>query len=238
MKRGNTRFPRQGARWTLAELKQLGRTPDSVLARREGRPIREAVAMRVSRRVALPTPGRRWTARESRLLGTKPDAEVARRLRHPDAAVRLQRLALKIPAFKFQSLYKSWTSAEIRLVGTAADPEIARRLGCALHVVQACRYSRWPPSEQCGKFPRTIRLSANKSTARHSGFTFEVRLRQALFHPGRLLPSSGSGLGAVVCQLKPSPASDRKIPSKQPLLRNLGGRFDCGSRLRPSNFPR
>jgi hypothetical protein len=52
----NTKFPRRGLPWTLAELKQLGHRPDSVLARRLGRPIKEVVAMRESRRMRLVTP--------------------------------------------------------------------------------------------------------------------------------------------------------------------------------------
>ena len=66
--------------WTLAELKQLGRTPDSVLARRTGRTIKEVVAERERRRIGLRTPRRRWTAREINLLGNLSDMEVARRL--------------------------------------------------------------------------------------------------------------------------------------------------------------
>jgi hypothetical protein len=41
--------------WTLAEMKQLGRTPDSLLARRSGRTIHEVVAMRESRGIGLVT---------------------------------------------------------------------------------------------------------------------------------------------------------------------------------------
>jgi len=68
---------RWGAPWKLAELKRLGRAPDSVLARRMGRTIKEVVAMRESRRLGLVTGPRRWTAREIRLLGSMPDREVA-----------------------------------------------------------------------------------------------------------------------------------------------------------------
>src|SRR5207253_2413676 len=38
--------PRSGERWTLAELKQLGKVPDSVLAGCTGRTIKEIVAER------------------------------------------------------------------------------------------------------------------------------------------------------------------------------------------------
>jgi hypothetical protein len=45
---------RWGATWTLAELKCLGKTPDSVLARRTSRTIKEVVAERERRRIRLP----------------------------------------------------------------------------------------------------------------------------------------------------------------------------------------
>jgi|SRR5690242_8996275 len=41
--------------WTIAELKQLGKTPDSILARRLVRTIKEVVAERERRRIGLPT---------------------------------------------------------------------------------------------------------------------------------------------------------------------------------------
>src|ERR1019366_2977319 len=61
---------RWGAPWTVAELRQLGKVPDSVLARRRGRTIKEVVAERIARRIGLATGPRRWTARELRFLGT------------------------------------------------------------------------------------------------------------------------------------------------------------------------
>jgi hypothetical protein len=93
MRKAKNRFPRRGAAWTLAELKQLGRKADSVLARRMGRTLKEVVAMRESRRIRLPTPLRPWTAREIRLLGTMNDAELARRLRRQQHQVWHQRFA-------------------------------------------------------------------------------------------------------------------------------------------------
>src|ERR1035441_8305539 len=65
--------------WMLAELKQLGRTPDSLLARRSRRTIHEVVAMRESRGIGLVTGPRPWTAREIKLLGTMPDHELDRK---------------------------------------------------------------------------------------------------------------------------------------------------------------
>src|SRR6266542_2444063 len=87
----------KGAPWSVRELRQLGREPDSVLARRIGRTIKEVVAMREARRVRLRTPPRRWTAREIKLLGRFTDAEVARRLRRGHESVSAQRRALSIP---------------------------------------------------------------------------------------------------------------------------------------------
>ncbi len=78
---------RRGVPWTLAELKQLGKTPDAVLARRARRTIKEVAAMREGRRIGLPTPPRRWSAREIKLLGTLPDPQLAQRLRRNVNAV-------------------------------------------------------------------------------------------------------------------------------------------------------
>src|SRR5664280_746402 len=94
--------------WTLAELKQLGRTPDSVLARRTRRTIQEVVTMRESRGIGLVTGPRRWTAREIRLLGTMSDYELGRRLRRPAWAVYSQRVALKIPALRPRPKRRAW----------------------------------------------------------------------------------------------------------------------------------
>jgi len=92
MCKSKAKFRHRGTPWKLAELKQLGKTPDSVLARRFKRTIKEVVAMRDSRRVDLATSPRRWTAREIRLLGTMPDLETARQLRRSCGAVRHQRM--------------------------------------------------------------------------------------------------------------------------------------------------
>ncbi len=137
--RRKRKIARTGTLWKVGELKQLGQAPDSVLARRSQRTIKDVVAMRESRRVALITPPRRWTAREIRLLGTMSDLETARRLRRSAGAVRNHRLLLKIPVFKSRALTRAWTRAEFRLLGTAIDREIARRLGCPVHVVRARR---------------------------------------------------------------------------------------------------
>ena len=50
---------RWGAPWKLTELKRLGTTPDSVLASRSGRTIKEVVAMQESRGLGRVTGPRR-----------------------------------------------------------------------------------------------------------------------------------------------------------------------------------
>src|SRR5688572_6608527 len=99
---------RRGEPWTITELKQLGKVPDSVLARRTGRTITEGVVERKRRRVRLPTPARRWTAREIGMLGHDFDTELARRLRRSVNAVRRQRAVLHIPPFRPWK-GRSWT---------------------------------------------------------------------------------------------------------------------------------
>jgi len=65
---------RRDAPWTEQELSRLGKEPDSVLAKRIGRTVREVVATRESRRIRLPGARQRWTAREIKLLGTLSDS--------------------------------------------------------------------------------------------------------------------------------------------------------------------
>ena len=92
---------RRGADWTMAELQQLGKTPDSVLARLTGRTIREVVEMREPQRIGLPEPWRRWTAREINLLGTMSDLEYARRLGRTLSVVAKRRVKLGITAYQY-----------------------------------------------------------------------------------------------------------------------------------------
>jgi hypothetical protein len=102
--------------------------PDSVLARRIGRTIKEIVEERQWRRIRLVTPPRRWTARETKLLGRYFDEELARRFRRPVHDVARQRIALQIPAFRPHKS-KKWTRAEEKILGMAEDKVIAMRLG-------------------------------------------------------------------------------------------------------------
>ena len=119
---------RRGAQWTIAELKQLGKTPDSVLAKFTGRTIHEVVEMREHQRIGLPDPSRRWTAREINLLGTMSDSELGRRMRRTVHQVRKRRVSLKIPSFKPAAESRDWTLSEIKLLGTMRDDKLARQL--------------------------------------------------------------------------------------------------------------
>ncbi|HEX9046564.1 MAG TPA: hypothetical protein VF988_06010, partial [Verrucomicrobiae bacterium] len=123
----------------MAELKQLGKVPDSVLARRLRCPIKEVVAERERRGIALPTGPRRWTAREIRLLGQMNDHELARRLRRPKQHVHRQRKQLKIPPFKPRPRFRVWKPAEYRILGTVTDAEAAQILGRTKASVQLAR---------------------------------------------------------------------------------------------------
>src|SRR6266496_4538310 len=91
---------RRGEPWATAELKHLGKAPDSVLARRFRRTITEVEVERERQRIRLPTPPRRWTAREIKMLGRYTDAELARRLRRSYEVVRRQRINLHIPSLR------------------------------------------------------------------------------------------------------------------------------------------
>src|SRR6266545_6020826 len=91
---------RRGVPWTRAELKQLGRLPDSVLARRTRRTIKAVVTERERRRIGMKTVPRRWTAREIKLLGRFNDHEVARRLRRTKTSIVRQRHALHISTLR------------------------------------------------------------------------------------------------------------------------------------------
>src|ERR1035437_4869698 len=155
--RGRTVRRRRGAPWSVAELKQLGKRPDSTLARRMGRTIKEVVAMRESRRIKLPTPPRRWTAREIRLLGTMNDAELGRRLRRHYYVVRKKRNAFKIPSFLPHSAHYTWTKPAIGLLGRFPDPEVARRLGIPDHVVLLKRTTLKIPPFKLRALNRTLR---------------------------------------------------------------------------------
>jgi hypothetical protein len=123
-----TEKSRRGARWTVAELEQLGASPDSLVAHRWGRTIKEVVAMRERMRIALETGPRRWTRREIKLLGTLNDHELARRLRRPKHEVHRQRRALGIAPFKPRPKWRNWKASEKKLLGTMTDAEVARKL--------------------------------------------------------------------------------------------------------------
>lgn len=121
-------------KWRAAEIRQLGKVPDSVLAKRLGTSIRA-----VARGIALPTAPRRWTASKIKLIGTMSDAELARRLRREQYMVRNQRLSLRIPPFRPRAKWRYWKPHEIRMLGTIPDTEVARKLKRSLSSVQSQR---------------------------------------------------------------------------------------------------
>ena len=135
----------------MAEVKQLGKTPDSVLATRTGRTIKEVTEERQQRRIRLCTPPRRWTAREIKLLGKYNDYELGRRLRRPSHQIKTRRNLLKIPPFKPKAATKVWRPEEIALLGRFSDTEVARRLGCPRHVVSRQRHKLKIPGSADGR---------------------------------------------------------------------------------------
>jgi hypothetical protein len=130
---------RRGSAWSFAELKRLGKTPDSVLARRRGRTIKEIVTMREHYRIAMETGPRPWTMREIKLLGTINDYEVARRLRRSNYQVWHQRTAFKIAPFKPAPPCRKWKLWEIKLLGTMRDSAMAAKLGRTEQAVKLYR---------------------------------------------------------------------------------------------------
>src|SRR5438552_3256539 len=115
------RHSSKGAPWTIKELRQLGKVPDSVMAGRTGRTIKEVVAERDAHRLRAETAPRRWTANEIKLLGKLNDYELARRFRRARYEVRWQRVALKIPPSVPRRPWRVWKPKEIRLLGTMPD---------------------------------------------------------------------------------------------------------------------
>jgi hypothetical protein len=147
---------RRGAPWSPAELKSIGKAPDSLLARRSRRTIKEIVAMReFLGRVLAKERQRRWTRREIQLLGTMKDYAVALRLRRGKKAVRMRRIALRIGLEWERSKWRFWEPSETKLLGTMSDHDLAARLGrkigsvrnkrIQLHILMPNYSRRWKP---------------------------------------------------------------------------------------------
>jgi len=130
---------RWGEPWTARELKLLGKTPDSVFARRNVLTIKAVATMREKQRILFRAPRRRWTAREIRMLGKQSDCELARRLSRSRADVRTQRVTLKVPPFISRPYFKAWNRAEEKLLGKVSDAIIARRFNRTLESVKVHR---------------------------------------------------------------------------------------------------
>ncbi|MGH7968963.1 MAG: hypothetical protein ACREIC_09585, partial [Limisphaerales bacterium] len=167
MKTGRNPRERAPHRWTGTEVRRLGKVPDSVLAQRFQCTIKEVVAERERRGIALDTGPRRWTAREIRLLGTMNDYELARRLRRPKHEVRRQRLEFKIPPFKPRPGFRVWKPSEYRILGTMPDAEAAKKLGRTKAAVQLARVRSGIPQFNRDRFwkPEELDLLGKMSDA-------------------------------------------------------------------------
>ena len=132
---------RRGQAWSGAELAQLGKRPDSVLACANRRTIKEVVAMREHLRIALAT-----GPRHQQVLGTRPDDQVALLLGTTAKIVRHRRYKLHIPPCAAQAEAQrqrvlealttvrgnkpvKYTPEEDKLLGTMSDADLARLLG-------------------------------------------------------------------------------------------------------------
>src|SRR5438128_3268461 len=114
-------YRRKGDPWTQAELKRLGKTVDSALARRRRRTIKETVAEREARRLALPTGPRRWTAREIRMLGRFSDPELGRRLRRNPSGQRDRPAHRLVVARRGKQATQDGRMRQLPGLGTAGD---------------------------------------------------------------------------------------------------------------------
>ena len=115
---------RRGSAWSFAEIKRLGNTPDSVLARRSRRTIKEIVAMREHYRIAMETGPRPWTMREIKLLGRMNDYELARRLRAQTSSLAAKSRFQARP-IQASAPCRKWEPSEIKLLGTMRDAVLA-----------------------------------------------------------------------------------------------------------------
>jgi hypothetical protein len=129
-------IPRR-SRWSAADLAQLGKAPDTVIARRLGCHLSSVTAMRKRLGIAPVRPRRQfdWTNEMVALLGTASDRAVAATLNVPSSSVHRKRCLLGIPAFgdrPHEGGGYRWTPRAIRLLGTASDHNVAERLGISV----------------------------------------------------------------------------------------------------------
>jgi hypothetical protein len=142
--------------WTKAEIKMLGKLPDSVVAARVNRSKLAIINARTRFKIS-PAPGtgmhaRRWNPRWDKLLGKATDKDVAKKIGRTMAAVRTRRNKLGIPLNK--PLRRDWTPEEEKLLGTDYDFVIAKRINRKRPVVQRRR-------EQLGIRPFKFRAQAS-----------------------------------------------------------------------------
>ena len=131
---------RKGCPWSVAEVRQLGRVLDSVLAQRTGRTIKEVEAEREARGIGLSLGRRPWMAREISVLGMMTDRDAGQDVRRSRSAARRQRKLLNIPAFKPRAKFDYWSRGELRLLGTMPDKELVPKLK---RTVSSIKHKRW-----------------------------------------------------------------------------------------------
>src|SRR5947208_798257 len=78
-----------------------------------------------------------WSQAELNRLGKAPDAEVATKTGHTEQAVKLRRLALRLPMPNSKIYF--WQRKNDKLLGVLPDHECAARIGCKLTSVEQRR---------------------------------------------------------------------------------------------------
>ena len=125
-------------KWTVKELRLLGKRPDRELSRQFGRSVQAICIKRnllgIPRYISEGSP-RPWTCKEDYLLGTKPDREIARFLKRTTISIAKRRRALKIRHFRD----RPWTTREDRMLGTITDHQLSHEFGRSVRQVRERR---------------------------------------------------------------------------------------------------
>jgi len=127
------RVRRQAPEWTLEEDRLLGTKPDSVLARRFGRPVGAVRARRGQKRIRVK---KDWRPADDRALGTRTDRQIALLLGRSVTNVGWRRKKLGIPP---KAKPRPWTPDEEALLGSKPDRELAQAFGRTIVAVEARR---------------------------------------------------------------------------------------------------
>lgn len=125
-----------------AAIRELGKTPDTQVAKKFKVPLVEVARQRRERGI----PNHRhcfWTTDRIALLGTASDAEVAGMIGVTKSAVFSKRVSLGIaPVTGAQSeRVHKWTASQERKLGTVSDNALAEKFGISTTVVNARRLS-------------------------------------------------------------------------------------------------